>query len=553
MLGGFSASPDLARVREDWELLAEKVQRFDPTVVVLIARKPVRMFQVLGIEPAPGALVVSDLAIPFMVDFLAGARVAVVDDVVNVGSTLRRICRLVEEAGAGTTKAFAISRVEREVSLPDLDVVYSGTVGIDTHDLRQLGRRVPKALQSQSKPYDLTFPIMEREVLAPFDSFENLLAAMRARYGEQYVYDLSTPAGTASGMRRCAVDLSDDEELRKVNLYFDEAAGTCTLVPIAITPVLNPKAPALHPTPWAAAVWEGLSGLPSGTDPEPLCRLGLFVDALTVGESFAAEHGCVLRLRGERPFSGRDAELAMGPAVGRVRPHGDDHLLPNFRSVRNEDLPVTSPFLEEARKQGFIEAVEAETRGLDTLSVFMTCFEELGRRIGANEPSEYSFGWPYTHAEVQEEPYLRLRIGPSLSDLVVIVDTITKTGDLVLTRRRVTRLLDRYIDTGGVVPTVATYGESVYRIYRQGESFSREDVSQRVRFAWQCYKKPLSLTRATKYLTILAFDQPQNADSQVEVETARRGNTLCFSDSVLDDRTEVAEYLRNTNQIRPAD
>jgi hypothetical protein len=540
-------------VREDWELLAEKVQRFEPTVVVLIARKPVRMFQALGIEPAPGALVISDLAIPFMADFLDGAKVAVVDDAVNVGSTVRRVCRLVEEAGAAAIRAFAISHVAREMPLTDLDVVYSGEVGIDANDLRQLGRRVPQVLQSQSKPYDLTFPIMEREVLAPFDRFENLLAVMRARYGEQYVYDLSTPAGAASGMRRCAVDLSDDEELRKVNLYLDEAAGTCTLVPIAITPVLSSEAPALHPTPWAAAVWEGLSDLPSGTDPEPLCRLGLFVDALTVGESFAAEHGCVLRLRGERPFSVRDAELALGSMVGRVRPHGDDHLLPSFRSVRNKDLPVTSPFLGQARKRGFIEAVETKTRARDTLSVFMTCFEELGRRIGANEPSEYSFGWPYSKEEVQEEPYLRLRIGPSLSDLVVIVDTVTGTGDLVLTRRRVTRLLDRYIDTGGVVPTVATYEGNVYRIYRQGESFSREDVSRRVRYAWQCYDKPLSLTRATKYLTILSFDQPQKGESQVEVETAPRGNTLCFSDSVLDERTEVTEYLRNTKQLRQAD
>jgi hypothetical protein len=540
-------------VREDWELLAEKVRRFDPTVVVLIARKPVRMFQALGIEPAPGALVISDLAIPFMADLLKGARVAVVDDVVNVGSTLRRVYRLIAEAGAGATSAFAISHVEREMPLADLDVVYSGAVGIDAHDLRQLGRRVPQALQSQSKPYDLTFPIMERELLAPFDRFENLLAAMRARYGEQYVYDLSTPAGAAAGMRRCAVDLSDDEELRKVNLYLDEAAGTCTMVPIAITPVLSPEAPALHPTPWAAAIWEGLSDLPSGTDPEPLCRLGLFIDALTVGESFAAEHGCVFRLHGEHPFSVRDAELALGPAVGGVRPHGDDHLLPSFRSVRNEDLPVTSPFLEEARERGFIEAVERETRARDTLSVFMTCFEELGRRIGANEPSEYSFDWPYSHGDVQNEPYLRLRIGPSLADLVAIVDAVTETGDLVLTRRRVTRLLDRYIDTGGVVPTVATYGENVYRIYRQGESFSREDVSRRVRYAWQCYDKPLSLTRATKYLTILAFDQPQNGESQVEVETAPRGSTLCFSDSVLDERTEVTEYLRNTKQLRQAD
>lgn len=546
-----AVSPDLSRVRQDWEVLAERVRAFDPTVVVLVARKPARMFQALGIEPAPGALVVSDLAIPYMAETLSGARVAVVDDVVNVGSTLRRVCRLARDAGAGEVQAFAISGVEREIPLEGLDVDYASHIGLDEFDLRQFGRRIPQTLQWHSKPYDLTFPVMERELTAPFVAFDNLLAALRGRYGGQYVYDLSLPGGAGQGMRRCAVDLTDGASLRKVNLYVDEDAHRCTIVPIALTPVLRDDGPALPPTAWAAAVWGALSALPREDDLEARCRLGLFVDGLSLGESFIAEHGGFLRNCSKHPFNLEDAELALGPAIARVRPGGRDHHRAT-RSERGEDGSVTSPFLEAATRNGLQDAVAASTRSSDPLSIFIAIFEELSRRVGANEPSRYSLDWPYSYEQIQEEPYLRLRIGPTIADLVAIVDSLTGAGDLNLTRRRVTRLLDRHIDSGGVVPTVATYEGNVYRIYRQGEASPREDVSRRVRYAWGCYGKPLSLTRATKVLTILALDSPQGADSQVEIEAAPRGNTLCFQESVLDSRTEITHYLRNTAQLRKA-
>lgn len=545
-------SSDLSRVREEWELLAEGVREFDPTIVVLVARKPVRMFQALGLEPAPGALVVSDLAIPFLGDRMASAKVAVVDDVVNVGSTLRRVCRLAVAAGSSEVQAFAISHLRREDRIEDLDVRYTRVDGLDEFDLRQFGRRIPQTLQWHSKPYDLTFPVMERELRAPFWNFDFLLAALRNHYGDEFVYDLSTAAGAECGKRRCAVDLTDGPALRKMNLYVDEAARTCAVVPIALTPVLQADEPALHPSPWAAAVWSGLKDLPHDGDLEALCRLSLFADGLTLGESFIAEHGAFLRNHGSRPFSLTDAQLALGPAVAKVRAADGDQPLRRFRSRHPEDAAAASPFLAAAKRSGMLSSIENAARARDPLSVFIATFEVLGRNVGAHDPSQYKLDWPYTYSEVQQEPSLRLRIGPTIADLVEIVDSITGANDLSLTRRRVTRLLDRYIDSGGVVPTVATYDDTPYRIYREGEASTREDVSLRVKYAWECYGKPLSLTRATKYLTILALDLPQS-DSQVVIGNAPRGNTLCFNESILDTRTEITQYLRDTDQLERAD
>src|SRR5947209_13726773 len=76
-----------------WRSLISRVRGFDPDVAVLIARKMPRLAECFGFSLGPRAIVVSDLAIPFVHGLLAGARVAVLDDVVNVGSTIHPAVR----------------------------------------------------------------------------------------------------------------------------------------------------------------------------------------------------------------------------------------------------------------------------------------------------------------------------------------------------------------------------------------------------------------------------------------------------------------------------
>ena len=81
---GIEAGVDASRSGV-WLALVDQVRSWRPDVVVLVARKMPRLAQALELDF--GAPTLTDLAVPFADGAFAGARVAVVDDVVNVGST----------------------------------------------------------------------------------------------------------------------------------------------------------------------------------------------------------------------------------------------------------------------------------------------------------------------------------------------------------------------------------------------------------------------------------------------------------------------------------
>lgn len=94
----------------DWMGLAQLVQNSQPDVVVLIARKMPRLAELLGLRFGENCKVISDLAVPYSTDELAGARVAIVDDIVNVGTTMARANQASLAAGAIDTRMFALAR-----------------------------------------------------------------------------------------------------------------------------------------------------------------------------------------------------------------------------------------------------------------------------------------------------------------------------------------------------------------------------------------------------------------------------------------------------------
>lgn len=546
-----TASSHLQLLRAQWETLSEMVQDYDPTVVVVVARKPARLLEAVGLQLAPGALILSDLAMPFATDQLLGARVAVVDDVVNVGSTILRASRRALEAGAVAAQAFAISSLDRETPLDGLEVQYAMEHSLDGTEMGEFARRIPEALQSLPKPYDLDFPVLRCTPRAPIRSFRDLLGGLRSRHGEERVYDLSTAAGASHQIRRCAVDLNDPGPVhRKVRVYFDEDTLRCNIVPISVAPALDGAEVAASGS--ARRIWSQLAPLVE-QDIDARCRLRLFIDSLMLGERFVAEHSELLHADPDKLLDLDDAQLVLGPRVRLAAQSSEasDAALPPAPAETDEPSRSTSPFLEAATREGLMAAIVGAARGPDPISAFIACFDTLAKWVGAYDPAEYRLNWPYTAVEIDADPYRRLRIGPTIPDLVEIVGVVTKRDDVELTRREVTRLLDRFIDAGGVVPTTAQYGERIYRIYRKGEAKLREEVSDRAKYAWSIYNKPLSLTRATKLLAILELDRADGG-SETQVSAAPRGNTLTFQPSLLDAETEVTQYLRNTNQLYQA-
>lgn len=545
-------SPVLAGTDSDWEDLSRRVNDWRPTVVVLVARKAPRIRDALGLSLGDGALQLSDLAIPFSQPELHGARVAIVDDVVNVGSTIERAYHRVLGAGASEARVFAIGRCESNPPLRDIAIEYVRPEPLDRDALQELSSRIPHALQTLDKPYDLDFPLLRCRPRLPLSAFDDILAALAEMHGEDRVWDLTTDRGGRHGIRRLAVDLGESAgQYAKARLYADERRRRFSLMPIGITDPLPDGPPPAAP-PIVVAVWDSVVARTSN-DPDAQARLRLFCDALAMGLRFLADHRHILAPDDEFPFDLADAELVLGP---RVRRGAHRVPRPERFTACAIDAPVTaslqtpSPFLAAAIDQGLIAEVIAAAPSSDVISVFQTMFDVLADAVGASDPTRYRWTAPFSRKEVLADPYLRLRIGPTVVDLITLVHQITGRAETELeqTRTDVSHLLDRYIDAGGVVPTTASYSDKIWRIYRKGESHSRLRKAQQIEYALSRLAERPSETRAAKLITTLAYTEP--ADSLFEVRTRERGNVVCFRENLFDGPVELMPWLASMRRRR---
>jgi hypothetical protein len=181
---GYPPRPAAALRRESWHELADRTRRFEPTVVVLIARKMPRLAELFRLSFGDRALVLSDLAIPFAHRFIAQQRVAIVDDVVNVGSTLQRAHDCVKACGAATIRLFALGTKNREKSdntlIENTPIEYSHFEPLSEKAYDDLVTEVPAAIRQLAKPYDLEFPIIHCRLAAPARSAYTLLDLKQA-------------------------------------------------------------------------------------------------------------------------------------------------------------------------------------------------------------------------------------------------------------------------------------------------------------------------------------------------------------------------------------
>lgn len=186
--------------RARWELLAEAVREFDPTVVVLVARKAPRAAEILDLDFGYRPLVIADIGIELSRAELLGARVAIIDDVVNVGSTLARARNLVIDAQAAETRVFALARRQGSAIDDDLsDLCLVEDRPLDAAELGVFAAETPALLQANTLPYDLDFPLISCTVQHQGDSLATLLGALAAKYGSKNVYDVGSQTGAEPG------------------------------------------------------------------------------------------------------------------------------------------------------------------------------------------------------------------------------------------------------------------------------------------------------------------------------------------------------------------
>lgn len=543
-----------------WLELAARVREFQPDVVVLIARKMPRLAELFELKFGHSCLVMSDLAIPFAHAFLKNARVAVVDDVVNVGTTLQHSASCLRACGAEEVELFSLGRRARSPRDLRVHCVYSEPFD-DLRYNRVVGS-VPEAIRALAKPYDLVFPTIPCRLALPFRTAGQVLARLSDRFGSAAVHHLPSQA-SGRGPSRVTVDLPGGLCGNcKLRLYFGEEEKVCNLVPFIIPPrlsrdsfeIASPSAKhllkrlqaALRGAPPEASLWKG----------EALCQALLFVASFDQGLRLVDELSDVLSLRGNAQYDQRDAEMLFGPAVV-------ESSLASFINETDSSLVGKcvegwtigeSPFLKEFTRPEIIALIKSRASSLDAYSTFTAIFDVLAEQVGAADPSQYRLTWPYTKKQVLTKPYRRLRVGPTFDDLVALIDCILGNvrsagrGTLPL-RHVVSALLDYAIDSGTVVPTIARYNSGYYRIYRKGERDEHDLAIERVKFAWRNSQKDLSLTTFTKINAILAFCE--DFAPVLSPMALERGNVATLHATVLDsDAAEIGRYLRDTGQLQ---
>lgn len=547
-----------------WQDLAAHVRAYNPDVVVLVARKMPRIREALGLDFGSGAFEITDLAIPFCHSALYRSRVAIVDDVINRGTTVENARQQVMACGARDVAFFALAKTER-AHLPESDLYCARQIPLRDGELRDLASKVPDALRIVNKPFDLGFPVIPCSFAVPFRTCTDIHAWLLRTFGPDVVHNPTAPLGYDHQLRRFSVDLGIGKPgLRKIRLYLDETTSECNLVPFDVPSVLSsdkrglrrPEALSLD-----ALLREALAQAPSGATlwpDEASTRARLFVGSLELGIEALDALQEVLVAREPGLFSASDAGWAFGPVIARTRyaNEGDGVCEPGLTDV--EDVSV-SPFLsrcQEFEHGLFLENIRKRIPdGLGLVAtemLFDAFFLELSRLVGATNHDEYALSWPYTIEQVRENPYLRLRIGPTFDDLVALLSTMLPSSVETRSLRSVmSDMLDRFIDEGVVVPTIASYDGKLYRVYRKGENDHRDKAVQRTLLALDHLGRPISRTRMAKILTILTYSS--RVDTCLVPSAEARGNVSMLQPDLLSqEEAELTRYLRDTGYIKRA-
>lgn len=541
----------------DWFALRAAIREFSPDLIVLVARKMPRLDEAANLNLASIAPVISDLAIPFSAPFVRGARVALVDDSVNVGSTLRHAQDRLSAHGAAEVRPFALYSRERSqasgtIRLPELQLVAADPVNEQLW--REAANQAPTLISSLNKPYDLDFPVLDCVLEMPLRNANELLAYLSQKYGQR-AFDVSTAAGREANLHRFSVDcVTTDGVFSKVRLYFDGKAGQVNVVPMAISSPL-PLEPTSSAPVWAREVYDRLVEAAGPNIANELrARAALFVDSLLVGIKFLAEVRDVIRPRAASLIDTTEAQLIFGPVVRNLELSptlvagdvAERHGLDAESQATQEQTLTASPALEMLWPQ--IEAsVKSRAASNDPLVRAVALIEALADAVGSSDPREYQVNWPHTKDQIEADPYLRLRIGFTAADLISILRQAAVGRDESAWRRTTSKIIDRLIDSGMVVPTIAEFNGRPYRVYRKGESGQREETVDRVLLgALQYGDAGLSPTRLTKVAVITSFLMPISSAARIAPDEG--GNVLALDTDVIDSETEIVGYLGRTGK-----
>lgn len=431
-----------------WRRLFNEVKASRPDYVILVARKIPRLYQLMQTMPGAGIPtlpVCSDLAISHLPS-LANARVAVVDDVINVGTTVAMAAqRLKNHAKAREVRCYALERRQNPHQLNIREyadsVEYESDSPIEEDEYRESTKDRAKALMLLNRPFEIGFPVFRLRQKGGFnlDRFRKGLA----NFGEK-AHRIDEPASAYAGLTRYSIDLNTERGINdKWRFYIDEAREEICFAPMLQLfgqNDMNEASDGRHADLYACSLRFGYASQP------------VLKEKLGIAD---------MRLMAE------ETNLAFG-----MQPDGAataKQEAPGLDAILGREITGGGSFLAEWSQSDSRRQWLEENSQVGVADRMISFFNKLGEDQRCDDPD--------TENATLEELYGRLRRGPTFQELVAILgDTLqaasSAPGKL---HWQVSQMLDEQIDQGFVVPTISKEGE---RVFRKGEPapYNRMDV-----------------------------------------------------------------------------
>lgn len=409
-----------------WRDLAARIADFKPDYVICAARKMPRLVQLLQSQDSPvfafDTHFVSDFAIEFLERELEGKRLGILDDALNVGSTVENIRERAAQFAPAEIKCFCIAhREDGGKALKKGTIIeYACNKPLNMHAYHHNATKLAQSLWMLNRPLECEFPVFALRNL-PEGWLDGLWERLEQWDSNRNFYAVDMMDAVKYGFRRLSVLWHPENGLNeKVRLYLDTLNNEMILTPMAFS---------CHPAP----------SRKERIRARYVASLGLARDFFASFELPASPE--LLLEEAEYLFGANDAKsmTAIWPS--------------NLPPKESKEIKVT--FYETDWQKIRPTCQPADVRILND------CFVALFRATA-----------DFYKAETGTD-YGRLCKGPTYGELEQILRDLWEPPQEFMTpfSEKVSHLLDEHIDNGFVVPMT---DESGRRVFRKGEPFPWE-------------------------------------------------------------------------------
>lgn len=444
----FKTIPDFS----DWASLARQVRDYRPDCVVLLARKMTRLWQHMqNLDRETFScpyLTISHYALDYLDDKkIKGKKVVIIDDALNVGSTMKHVYNKLVHLGAAEVHSFVLDakadfKPERLGDLArTLHIIGSRELSNEAYHERSAN--INRCLLLSGLPLELEFPVYELSLSTSHDEFMETLYSREQRCCNR----VTQVDASVAGFERLSVTRHDDQgNSSKYRFYFGKNPDRvlCVPMPLASNPQRTPRF--------------------SGRAELYACGMKLMEEYLPHLSQYGVQGATIVPKDMELLF-GTPFEASM-VAKDRARERGEVASDTWFLDA----LESCSEFGEEMRNSPYSGSLRL---------TFVKLFQALGNAVNEHAPGTETpvlkEKLPLQIREgIKQDNFLRLCLGLTFSEIVALLETYWKNAKNISLEKIssfVSQLLDEHIDQGFVVPTLDPYGR---RVFRKGEAAPKD-------------------------------------------------------------------------------